>query len=224
MPGWQNEPAHGATGGWLWVCLSRSVSLSLSPSLCVSLSLPLSIHLSSSAYQSIHLSIYFSIYPFLCLSLYLSTYLSTYLSVYLSICLSLYQYLSISLSIHPSKAACAFSISEHPKVERTCCVFRCFEHVDFQMCFAPKCGALFQHPTFQECSERGALQMLTSKCASRHNGVHFLSSSSDKSAPNPQCFKHVRFQHASRHNTVHLFNSGTSKSAPTLVCFARFDF
>ena len=170
--------------------VSLAPSLSLSPSLCVSLSLPLSIHLSSSAYQSIHLSIFLSIH----FSVYLSISLPIYLSVYLSICLSLYQYLSISLSIHPSTAACTFSISERPKVERTCCVFRCFEHVDFQMCFAPKCGALFQHPTFQECSERGALQMLTSKCASRHNGVHFLSSSSDKSAPNPQCFKHVRFQ------------------------------
>ena len=152
MPGWQNEPAHGATGGWLWVCLSRSVSLSLSPSLCVSLSLPLSIHLSSSAYQSIHLSIYFSIYPFLCLSLYLSTYLSTYLSVYLSICLSLYQYLSISLSIHPKRRA------------------------------------LFRYRNIQKWNEHAVfldvLSMLTSKCASRRNAVHFFNIPPSKSVPN----------------------------------------
>ena len=172
------------------------MSLSLRLSLChlLSVSLYLSLCLSICHHLPINLSIYLSIFLSIHFSVYLSISLPIYLSVYLSICLSLYQYLSISLSIHPSTAACTFSISERPKVERTCCVFRCFEHVDFQMCFAPKCGALFQHPTFQECSERGALQMLTSKCASRHNGVHFLSSSSDKSAPNPQCFKHVRFQ------------------------------
>ena len=37
----------------------------------------------------------------------------------------------------------------------------------------------------------GVLYMLTSKCASRHNGVHFFNISSSKSAPTLVCF--VRF-------------------------------
>ena len=189
MPGWQKRTRSRSDR---WLALSMSLSLRLSLCHLLSVSLYLSLCLSICHHLPINLSIYLSIFLSIHFSVYLSISLPIslpiYLSVYLSICLSLYQYLSISLSIHPSTAACTFSISERPKVERTCCVFRCFEHVDFQMCFAPKCGALFQHPTFQECSERGALQMLTSKCASRHNGVHFLSSSSDKSAPNPAVF------------------------------------
>ena len=34
------------------------------------------------------------------------------------------------------------------------------------------------------------LFILTSKCASRHNGVHFLDSSTSKSAPKVRCFVH----------------------------------
>ena len=39
----------------------------------------------------------------------------------------------------------------------------CFVHFDFQMCFAPQRRAMFRH-----------LHNLTSKCASRHNGVQFF--------------------------------------------------
>ena len=35
---------------------------------------------------------------------------------------------------------------------------------------------------------RGAFNMLTSKCASRHNGVHFFDISISKSGPNMWCF------------------------------------
>ena len=34
------------------------------------------------------------------------------------------------------------------------------------------------------------LCILTSKCPSRHNGVHFFDISTSKSGPNPWCFKH----------------------------------
>ena len=45
----------------------------------------------------------------------------------------------------------------------------------FQMCFAPQRRALFQHLNFQKSSETdGVLTLFTSKCASRHNGVHFF--------------------------------------------------
>ena len=36
--------------------------------------------------------------------------------------------------------------------------------------------------------------ILTSKCASRHNGVHFFNIWTSKSGPNPWCFVHVDFK------------------------------
>ena len=70
--------------------------------------------------------------------------------------------------------ACTFSTSRLPKVVREWCVF---VHVDFKMCFAPQRRALFRHLNFQKWSENGVcLYILTSKCASRHNGVHFFMS------------------------------------------------
>ena len=51
----------------------------------------------------------------------------------------------------------------------------CFVHFDLQMCFAPQRRALFRHLNFQKWSDIGVfLYILTSKCASRHNGVHFF--------------------------------------------------
>ena len=70
--------------------------------------------------------------------------------------------------------------------------------------------------------------LLTSKCASRHNGVHFFDTFSTSEPP-----KVVRtwcvlciltWKCASRHNGVHFFDIATSKSGPTTVCFAHFDF
>ena len=40
----------------------------------------------------------------------------------------------------------------------------------------------------------GVLYFLTSKCASRHNGVHFFDISTSKSGPNPWCFVHFDFE------------------------------
>ena len=51
----------------------------------------------------------------------------------------------------------------------------CFVQFDFEMCFAPQRRALFRHFNFQKWSETCCvLQILTSKCASRHNGVQFF--------------------------------------------------
>ena len=49
-----------------------------------------------------------------------------------------------------------------------------FNTFDFEMCFAPQRCALFRHLNFQKCSEPGFLYILTSKCASRHNGVQLF--------------------------------------------------
>ena len=55
---------------------------------------------------------------------------------------------------------------------------------------------------------------LTSKYASRHNGVHFFDIATSKSAT-CKC--------ASRRNGVHFFDIATSKSGLTLVCFVQFE-
>ena len=52
------------------------------------------------------------------------------------------------------------------------------------------------------------LYILTSKCASRHNGVHFFDISTSKSGPNPWCVLYIlTCKCASRHNGVQFFIS-----------------
>ena len=101
--------------------------------------------------------------------------------------------------------------------------------------------------------DRQFLTLFTSKCASRHNAVHFFDISTSKSAPRPTAFntfyvqmcfapqrralfRHLNFLRtpqflthftskcASRHNAVHFFNISTSKSGPALRCFVPFHF
>jgi len=95
--------------------------------------------------------------------------------------------------------------------------------------------------------------LLTSKCASRQNGVHFFDISTSKSGPDLLCFVHFDFEMCFapqrralfRHLNFQkwsgpgvpclleicfapqrraLFQRLTSKSAPNLVCFVHFDF
>ena len=51
------------------------------------------------------------------------------------------------------------------------------------------------------------LCILTWKCASRHNSVHFFNISTSKSGPNPQFLTHFTSKCASRHSGVQLFIS-----------------
>ena len=64
-------------------------------------------------------------------------------------------------------------------------------HFDFEMRFAPQRLALFRHPNFQK---RCVLYILTSKCASRRNGVHFFDISTSKSGANMWCFVHFHLE------------------------------
>ena len=64
--------------------------------------------------------------------------------------------------------------------------------------------------------------LLTSKCASRHNGVHFFDISTSKRGPNVVLYI-LTWKCASRHNGVHFFDISTSKSGPNVVCFVHFD-
>ena len=89
-----------------------------------------------------------------------------------------------------------------------------FNTVDFEMCFAPQWRALFQHLN----RPRQFLTLLTSKCASRHNGVHFFDISTSKSAPKPRCFVHFDFEMCfvpQRRAIVHL-SSGQMAPRPPL--------
>ena len=61
-----------------------------------------------------------------------------------------------------------------------------------------------------------ALYILTSKCASHHNGVHFFDISTSKSGREHGGVLYILTSKcASRHNGVHFFDISTSKSGPT---------
>ena len=68
------------------------------------------------------------------------------------------------------------------------------------------------------------LYILTWKCASRHNAVHFFDIAASKSGPTMVCFNILTSKCASRHNGVHFFDIATCKSGPTLRCFVHFHF
>ena len=72
------------------------------------------------------------------------------------------------------------------------------------------------------------LYILTWKCASRHNGVHFFDISTSKSGPRMVCFVHFDLQmcFAPQRRALfrHLNFKSTSKSGPRMVCFVHFDF
>ena len=74
---------------------------------------------------------------------------------------------------NPLRLPCSMT-SERPKVVRTCG----FNILETR--FAPQWRALFHHLNCQRCSEHGVFcafwHILTWKCASRHNSVHFSSS------------------------------------------------
>ena len=125
-------------------------------------------------------------------------HLATYLPIYLSMYLSIYR--SISLSLFHLSLCLASKRGRRPPV---------FNTFDFRMCFAPQRRALFRHLDFQKWSEnvlrattactfstsqlfrdRQFFTLLTWKCASRHNGVHFFDISISKSGPKLRCFVH----------------------------------
>ena len=71
---------------------------------------------------------------------------------------------------------------------------------DFEMCFAPQRRALFRHLNISQLpiwSDNGvfrAFWLRNSKCASRHNGMHFFDISTSKSGPTMVCFVHFDFE------------------------------
>ena len=67
--------------------------------------------------------------------------------------------------------------------------------------------------------------MLTSKCASRHDGMHFFDISTAKSGPNMRCFVHFDFEMCftpQRRALIRHLN--LLQSGPNMRCFVHFDF
>ena len=209
---------------WIERCLiSLTLSLSFSDYLptylpiyflCIYLSLYLAIYLSLSLFHLITLSIYLSLSLFhlsICLAVYLSIYLSIYLSlslssVYLSscLCVCLSVCLSTCLPIYLSVCLPTYFWLHNVLRATTACTF--------STSGLPKA---VRTPS--------VLHILTSKCASRHNGVHFFDISTSKSGPRPPVFNTFDLEMCFRHNGVHFFDISTSKSGPKLRCFVHFD-
>ena len=100
-----------------------------------------------------------------------------------------------------------------------------FVQFDLEMCFASQRRALFQHLNFQKCSEPVIFfTLLTSKCASRHNGVHFFHISTSKSGPALVCFVHFDLEicFALQQRAASHLSSG-QMAPPTVLASQLFD-
>ena len=155
---------------YLLICLSIYLFISLS--FC--LSIFLSIYICLSIYLSVCLSARLSVYlsRSICLDLSVSIYLSR------SICLSIY--LSIHLSIYLQVWTRSYSARPPQFLNLATSKTKQFCKTSF------KNGELLR--------SWGVLCILTSKCASRHNGVHFFNISTSKSGPTLVCFVHCDFE------------------------------
>ena len=101
------------------------------------------------------------------------------------------------------------------------CVLMCFEHFDFNMCFAPQRRALSQLPKW---SERSALCTFWLGNVLRAKTTCTFWTSQLPNAVRAWCdFDIAILTCASRHNCMHFLNISTSKSALTLECFEHFD-
>ena len=67
------------------------------------------------------------------------------------------------------------------------------------------------------------LYILTSKCASHHNGVHFLDISTSKSGPYMVCFVHFDFEMCFAPQRHALFRHLNFQKWSNMVCFVHFD-
>ena len=85
-----------------------------------------------------------------------------------------------------------------------------FDKVHNPLCL-PRKTTLQRPRVAREC---GVLYILTSKCASRHNGCTFPISQLPKVLQTRQFLTLLTWKCASRHNGVHFFDISTSKSGP----------
>ena len=113
-----------------------------------------------------------------------------------------------------------------------------FRHLSFKKCFEPgvlcafwllyllRATAASTISTSQlpkVLRHWGVFCILTWKCASCHNSVHFFDISASKVLRTWCALCILTSIFATRHSGVHYFDISTSKSAPTLRCFLHFD-
>ena len=77
--------------------------------------------------------------------------------------------------------------------------WKCYKTLTFRSlltrCTIPCACHAKRHLNIQKCSEPPqSFSLLTSKCASRHNGVHFFDISASKSGPKLKCLVHFDFE------------------------------
>ena len=99
----------------------------------------------------------------------------------------------------------------------------CFGHSDFEICFAPQRRALFRNSTSQTpkvVRTWCVLRILTWKCASRHNGVHFSNIRTSKSGANMWCFVHFDLEmcFAPQRRALFRHRNFQKWSAPLVFC------
>ena len=90
----------------------------------------------------------------------------------------------------------------------------CFVHFHFGMCFAPQRRTLFDIATSKSVRTWCVLYILTSKCASRHNGVHFFDISTSKSGPKLVCFAHFDLEMCFAPQRRAIFHLSSGQVAP----------
>ena len=217
------------------ICLSIYLSISLSLfdlSICLAVYLSIYLCIYPSVYLFIYLSIYLSVYLSIYRSIYLSVYLSTYLSIYLSIYLFIYLsiYLSVCLAIWTSKSGpklvCLYILTWK-------CASR-HNGVHFFDIATSKSGPTLVFCTFWLANVLRAtkactfstlqlpkvvrrwcvLYILTWKCASRHNGVHFFDIATSKSGPTLVCFVHFDLEMCFAPQRCAIFHLSSGQLAP----------
>ena len=227
-------------------------------------------------YLSIYLSVYLSLSlsVSLCLSVSLSVCLSFCLSVCLSVCklengAILRDFLNFWTWQRQKRNMSArlpqFSKLTTSKTKQFCETFFKNGKLSAQLTASYQCVLQFFHSTclkycahtkphlnVQKCSvPLSFFPLLTSKCASRHNGVHFFDISTSKSGPSmvffslrnvlrattacslsasqlpnvvgAWCALYILTSKCASPTKGVLFDIATSKSAPKLRCFVHFD-
>ena len=192
----------------------------------------------------VHLATYLPIYLSMYLSIYLSIYLSlssvslsSCLPVYLSIYVSIYPSIDLSLSLFHLSLCLASKRGRRPPVFNTFDFRMCFapqrralfRHLDFQKWSGPGVFCTFwlgnvlratTACTFSTSQlpkvvrDRQFFTLLTWKCASRHNGVHFFDISTSKSGPNLVCFGHFDLEMCFAPQRRAIFHLSSGQLAP----------
>ena len=149
--------------------------------------------------------------------------------------------------------ACTFSTSEPPKVARTCSVFvhfhfemcfapqrrALFRHLNFQkwsdagvLCtfwlrnvLRATTACTFSTSQLPKVVRTWCvLCILTWKCASRHNGVHFFDISTSKSGPDLVCFVHFDLEMCFAPQRRAIFHLSSGQLAPPPAALANLLF